>query len=804
MNSKRKLLISMLAIVFVLLAVVATVAIAFALTQQTITTTLNIGYVVEDIDGTASATYTIGGVTERLTAMKGDQIIGDTLVFKAEDTEDAGNLMFPEGQIPLSAQNDNIVIQYTYSNTGAKHYIASMSFDGNISADNMKVEYSIDGTTYSENRYAVVVPANTSNKSYWIKISIENKAKSASFTGDFRWLLSGCDEQEDSYLSLTSLEFTGSNGSYSASMANTGSYIGELIFPKSVNGDPVTTISPSGDWDSSMWTYSSDINKQITSVYIPDSVETIADNAFYDFENLDTVTFEQNETAGASVQTSGGLQTIGSYAFGECSSLKNINLPDTLKTIKEYAFWSTALTEIIIPDSVTTLENYIFWSCANLTTIVIGDGVEVFANLFNGCTSLANVTLGSGLLELGIGSFDGCKNLTEIILPNNLVNIDSNAFYGTGLSSITIPASVSYIGQQAFGYCVNLKSLNVEAGNSSYHSSGNCIIQSDSKILIAGCKNSVIPTDGTVTIIGNGAFYGCKDLTSIIIPDCVTKIETEAFRMCSSITNLTLPTKLTTIGDSAFNTCSSLNSIIIPNSVTSLGEQAFAVCKGLNNVTIGSGITSIASAVFNNCTGLQYVTIPETVKTIANSAFSSCTGLLEITIPNSVTSIGSQAFYSCTGLTKLTIGSGLTSLNSSAFGRCLSLTEIEISAQNSTYHSAGNCIITTASKTLLTGCKASVVPTDGSVTKIGSGAFNFCQTLSSITIPRTITIIEKSAFSSCSNLTSVTFENPNGWVYATSASATSGTTLSSTDLANTSTAATYLKTTYCSKYWICK
>ena len=227
MNSKRKLLISMLAIVFVLLAVVATVAIAFALTQQTITTTLNIGYVVEDIDGSASATYTIGGVTERLTAKKGNQVIGDTLVFHAGDTEDAGNLMFPEGQIPLSATNDNIVIQYTYSNTGAKHYIASMSFDGNINADNMKVEYSIDGTTYSENRYAVVVPAHSTNKSYWIKISIDNKAKSASFTGDFRWLLSGCDEQADSYKSLTSVELQQANdwdgnpivGGYSASVA---------------------------------------------------------------------------------------------------------------------------------------------------------------------------------------------------------------------------------------------------------------------------------------------------------------------------------------------------------------------------------------------------------------------------------------------------------------------------------------------------------------------------------------------------------------------------------------------------------
>ena len=166
MRTKRKLLISMLAIVFVLLAVVATVAIAFALTQQTITTTLNIGYTVEDIDGSASATYTIGGVTESLTAMKNGQAQGNTLYFHAADTEAAGSLEFPADALALSAQNDNVVIQYTYSNTGEKHYIASMSFDAQLKADNMKVEYSINGTDYSANRYAVVVPANTANKSY--------------------------------------------------------------------------------------------------------------------------------------------------------------------------------------------------------------------------------------------------------------------------------------------------------------------------------------------------------------------------------------------------------------------------------------------------------------------------------------------------------------------------------------------------------------------------------------------------------------------------------------------------------------
>ena len=441
MKAKRKLLISMLAIVFVLLAVVATIAIAFALTQQTITTTLNIGYVVEDIYGTASATYTIGGVTESLTAMKGDNVIGDTLVFHAGDTEDAGNLMFPEGQIPLSAQNDNIVIQYTYSNTGERHYIASMSFDSELVADNMKVEYSINGTDYSTNRYAVVVPANTANRSYWIKISIENKAKSASFTGDFKWLLSGCDEQEDSYLSLTSLEFTGSNGSYSASVASEGEYAGELVFPSSVNGDPVTTIAENSS-------LTQEQRNQVTSVYIPDNVTTIGGWAFYGYTNLQTVTFEQNETSGASVQGGTGLTSIGMCAF-------------------------------------------------------------------NGCTGLTSIELPASLTSIGSSAFSGC----------------------TGLKSIEIPASLTSIGMSAFQGCTGLANITVATGNTTYHSAGNCLIKTASKTLVLGCNTSVIPTDGSVTGIGGSAFYNCTGLTSIVIPANLTSIEGSAFTGCTNLTS---------------------------------------------------------------------------------------------------------------------------------------------------------------------------------------------------------------------------------------------------------------------------
>ena len=555
MKAKRRMLISMLAIVFVLLAVVATVAIAFALTQQTITTTLNIGYTVEDIDGSASATYTIGGVTNYLEPIADAEHVSQdnrSLIFKADDTQYAGNLMFPEGQIPLTAQNDNIVIQYTYSNTGAKHYIASMSFDSELVADNMKVEYSIDGTTYSENRYAVVVPANTANKSYWIRISIDNKAKSASFTGDFNWLLSGCDEQEDSYLSLTSVEFQGSNGSYSASLANTGSYVGELVFPSSVNNDPVTTIAQNTS-------LTQEQKNQVTSVYIPDSVETIGSDAFRGYQNLQTVTFEQNETAGASVQGGTGLTSIGECAFVCCYNLR----------------------EFIIPNTVTTISS----------------------SAFDTCTNLANITIGSG---------------------------------------------VTSIGNCAFAYCTGLTSITVASGNTKYHSSGNCLIETASKTLIQGCKTSVIPTDGSVTVIGNGALYGCTSLTGIAIPNSVTSIGDQAFYGCTGLTRIELPSSLTSISSYAFYDCTNLRTITFNTLKASVVQAMRKIVNQNGNVTviIGENITEIPNFAF--CDESNYET-------------AVWTGMTSIKLHNNITYIGSAAFYR-SGLTSIWIPASVTTI----------------------------------------------------------------------------------------------------------------------------------------------
>ncbi len=379
--------------------------------------------------------------------------------------------------------------------------------------------------------------------------------------------------------------------------------------------------------------------------------------------------------------------------------------------------------------------------------ILGGDSVEVTYrgrwsseyNEYSGSVTIpATVSCNSTtyrVISIGDIAFADCSSLTDITIPNSVTSIDYGAFYGcSSLTAITIPNSVTSIDHGAFGRCDNLETIMVEAGNSTYHSAGNCIIETATKTLHTGCKNSIIPTDGSVTSIGESAFHKCSTLTSIIIPDGIIAIN------CGDFTD----------GCGAFSYCSGLTSVTIPNSLISIGGLAFCGCSSLTDITIPNSVTSIG-----------------------DNAFSDCSSLTDITIPNSVTSIGDHAFSGCSSLTDITIPNSVTSIGHGAFGRCDNLETIMVEAGNSTYHSAGNCIIETTTKTLHTGCKNSIIPTDGSVTTIGGRAFYHCSTLISITIPNGITAIDSDpevsyvtglagyygAFEGCSSLISITVPN---------------------------------------------
>ena len=146
-----------------------------------------------------------------------------------------------------------------------------------------------------------------------------------------------------------------------------------------------------------------------------------------------------------------------------------------------------------------------------------------------------------------------------VTIPAGVTSIGESAFKDyRGLKSVTIPAGVTSIGDDAFEGCTGLTNITVQPGNTVYHSAGNCLIRTQSKTLIMGCQTSVIPTDGSVRSIGEGAFSGCTGLTSITIPDSVTSIGYGAFFECWNLTSVTIPNSMTMIARLAFKGCNSL------------------------------------------------------------------------------------------------------------------------------------------------------------------------------------------------------------------------------------------------------
>lgn len=187
---------------------------------------------------------------------------------------------------------------------------------------------------------------------------------------------------------------------------------------------------------------------------------------------------------------------------------------------------------------------------------------EIGVNAFFSCKSIISIEIPNSITTISYGAFRDCENLKNVTIPDSVVTIGRSAFQGcVSLTSIKIPASVTTIPAGTFLRCTDLESLTVDSGNTVYHSSGNCIIETETKTLVHGCKNSVIPSDGSVTTIGECAFCYCTGLTSINIPNTVTKIDSYAFDLCTGLTSVIIPESVITMGESAFSRCFAMTDI---------------------------------------------------------------------------------------------------------------------------------------------------------------------------------------------------------------------------------------------------
>ncbi len=324
---------------------------------------------------------------------------------------------------------------------------------------------------------------------------------------------------------------------------------------------------------------------------------------------------------------------------------------------------------------------------------------------------------------IGVGeyAFADCSSLETVSLPNTLTYLGECAFYETGLTSITIPGSVTEWGTNVFAACENLTEVTLG--------------------------------EGLISLGGYGTFESCRSLQEVTFPNSLTSIGECTFFECEELSKLELPSNLVSIGERAFAYCESLESINIPGTITNLGKSIFENCESLSNVALEEGLTYISEGMFSGCEALTSIDFPSTITTIGESAFRSG-NLTSINLPENCKTIGDYVFYNNLYITELTLPEGLEYIGDYAFYQIFYyITDDEV-------------VLTIPESVTYLGSYAFYHCTNmkqlnilANIDEIQKYAFYQNTHLTTVSIPKTVANIGNSAFYQCTALTSITCFN---------------------------------------------
>ncbi len=584
-----------------------------------------------------------------------------------------------------------------------------------------------------------------------------------------------------------------------------------VVIPTNINGYPVTELRET-------------FNRcpELVSVTLPKSISVIGKNTFYSCTKLKTVNIPENVIC---IDQSAfyccynleltflpdNINYIGQYAFYRCYKATFSHLPSKIDIINYSSFVGCGMTEIVIPEGVKEIKNFAFYS-SKLSSVSFPESlISIEESAFKSCDSLYKISISPTVSYIHPDAIDiaivlvveadsyaldfALKNeLLYFISDGNnspeIVNVDGIVYYidngeaiaidyentdadvvvpetvngatvkelrgtfkgSSQLETIKLPSSLTGIGKESFWECSNLKSVTF---------SSNCV---------------------NFKYIGEHAFYKCNKLQEIEIPNTTEIIEDDAF-YSSNIKDVILSEGLKKIGTRAFAACD-IESLVIPDSVTNIGSGAFSGCTALNDVKLPKGITVLPDGMFSSCRSLKYIELYEGLEKINAQAFYGCLSLRKIIIPSSVTYIDKLAFEpstvvlayedsytqrraaECDWLCYIYDGVNEPDIveQGGIIYAVLQEGAIAIDCDDSLLEAEVASLINDAPvielRATFINCnnlKKVVLP--DSLKKIGKSAFENCYKLADFSIPNGVVEIGSYAFADCDSLVSITIPN---------------------------------------------
>ena len=369
----------------------------------------------------------------------------------------------------------------------------------------------------------------------------------------------------------------------------------------------------------------------------------------------------------------------------------NLKIPSELDGLPVTSIASSVFSQnsdlvtVTIPESVISLGNGVFAECTSLREVILPDGLLSIGNLvFQGCTALEKAVLPASLVRIGWNPFDRCDKITAVELSGFdpfytveqgvLFDVQTNMLvsYPTGRQDheYTIPEWVTEIGHAAFSEntkllalsfsenltilngnpfcgCTGLQHIFISALNPVYTIKSGSLYNTRTNELVSylwGSDNSSYRVPNGTVSLAREAFYRHTELTSVRLPNSLTKIDDAAFAE-SGLTSIEIPANVVSLGNSTFSNCASLKTVSLPSGLTWIGDSAFYACEALESITLPDSLTTIGVGAFMHCSSLTEIVLPENVRIIDDFAFALCEKLEKADFPSRIFVFGRGSFY---------------------------------------------------------------------------------------------------------------------------------------------------------------